>query len=414
MCTVPADHRPIPTTAKPYPPASSATSPRGVSHGFHPTTTITPRASTANTFAFLPVMERIPPEVWATIFRLACVDGGTTGCSLALVSSHIREVSAPYRLRSVSLHGPAKIQSFLTSLERTPTHLRCVRNIFISTQRRGNADAKICWEYLSQRLSGTRVKPEDIKAMAAILERKDMLSITGTSSALKFRKIFQFGVKIWEAHTAPLALHMAQAIDAILVMVAPTLNILELDINPTVSDYLQSVTDFPCLQELTSHGGYPLMRHAPHNHLIHYCPSLRRLHLRHSYKHHRISNSTIIARIGTFAPHLTHVFFSNLTSSDPWVRDVRLHDLPKAVKHTFLNYAYNNESGSERDQGPVVTQMKMNDRSEQNRVILLPDQQNGCDYGSNFFCWPVSDGQWLSRISGHVGCWLDEEESDVE
>lgn len=370
-------------------------------------------------------MDTIPYELQAIIFRLACVDGGTTGCSLALVSKYIRDVSGPYRLRSVSLHGPEEIQSFLISLGQTPEHLRRIRNLFISTQRRNNADARICWKTVEPHLKTVpRVTPGDlkkvprvptpgdIKAIGEILERRNMLLITGRSSELWFRKYFQIAVRIWEEDNAHLAAPMAQAIDAILKMVAPTLNVLEMDIKPTVSAYFKGVTDFPRLQELTSHGGYPIMRKDPKDHLIPHCPSLRRLHLHNPHKPHQISYSTVIPCIGAFAPHLTHIFFSNLTSSDQWLSDKELYDLPKTISHTYINYAYSNYTASERSAGLVEAPMEMEDTidaPEHNRVIVLPDQQNGYDYGSPFFCWPVSESQWLSRISGHAGCWPDEE-----
>ena len=344
------------------------------------------------------------------IFRLACVDSGITGRSLALVSNHIRDVSGPYRLRSISLHGPEEIQSFLTLLERTPTHLRRVRNIFISTQRRD--DWKICWEVISQRLPGPHVKPEDVEAMAAILEGRDPFSVAGISSPVDFYRNFQTAVSIWRGHTAHLALPMALAIEAILSMVAPTLNILELDISPIVYAHLKGDTDFPRLQELTSHSGYPLVRNIYHKSSTYCYPSLRRLHLRHSFKHHQVSNFTAIIHISLFAPRLTHVFFSNLHLQDPWARGIRLRDLPGTVKHTLLTYGNSPDCGPERIQGPVITPMEVNDTviaPKHNRVLLLPDQQNRPCYGSKFFCWPVSESQWLSRISGHEGCWLDEE-----
>ncbi|KZP02951.1 hypothetical protein FIBSPDRAFT_769676, partial [Athelia psychrophila] len=42
-----------------------------------------------------------PFEIWRPIFRLACVDDGTTGCSLSIACKYFREASAPYRYYSI-------------------------------------------------------------------------------------------------------------------------------------------------------------------------------------------------------------------------------------------------------------------------------------------------------------------------
>ena len=48
-------------------------------------------------------MTTLPVELLSQIFIYACTDGGHTGCSLSLVSKHIRAVSRPARFHSVSL-----------------------------------------------------------------------------------------------------------------------------------------------------------------------------------------------------------------------------------------------------------------------------------------------------------------------
>ncbi len=48
-------------------------------------------------------MTAFPVELLTQIFTYACTDGGYTGCSLSLISKHIRAVSRPARFHSVSL-----------------------------------------------------------------------------------------------------------------------------------------------------------------------------------------------------------------------------------------------------------------------------------------------------------------------
>ncbi|KAI0819662.1 hypothetical protein BC628DRAFT_1401514 [Trametes gibbosa] len=60
-------------------------------------------------------MLSLPYEVLEDIFQLACVDGGFTGCSLALTSRAIRDTARTTRFRSVSLLAhPRRVDSLLS------------------------------------------------------------------------------------------------------------------------------------------------------------------------------------------------------------------------------------------------------------------------------------------------------------
>ena len=48
-------------------------------------------------------MHNLATELLEDIFELACTDGGYTGCSLSLVSKHIRALSRLNRFHSISL-----------------------------------------------------------------------------------------------------------------------------------------------------------------------------------------------------------------------------------------------------------------------------------------------------------------------
>ncbi|RDX55390.1 hypothetical protein OH76DRAFT_1396777 [Lentinus brumalis] len=69
-------------------------------------------------------MESLPPELLHEICTLACTDGGFTGCSLSLVSKHIRDASRLARFHSVAISGTSKqLAGFLCcyNKERTVT-----------------------------------------------------------------------------------------------------------------------------------------------------------------------------------------------------------------------------------------------------------------------------------------------------
>ncbi|EMD39759.1 hypothetical protein CERSUDRAFT_112042 [Gelatoporia subvermispora B] len=63
-------------------------------------------------------MNRIPTEIHALIYSLACTDDGTTGRALSSVSRHIRFASAPFRFTSLSVSGVEQARGFLTQLKQ--------------------------------------------------------------------------------------------------------------------------------------------------------------------------------------------------------------------------------------------------------------------------------------------------------
>ncbi|KAH9926589.1 uncharacterized protein BXZ73DRAFT_102849 [Epithele typhae] len=88
-------------------------------------------------------MESLPPEVLGAIFALACTDGGFTGCSLALVSTRVRDVVRSNRFHSVQLNVATdrdRLQAFLAcfkaEMERTSQSQPRVRHLFLTSGRR--------------------------------------------------------------------------------------------------------------------------------------------------------------------------------------------------------------------------------------------------------------------------------------
>lgn len=77
-------------------------------------------------------MQHCPSEILHCIFSYACLDGGKTGASLALVSKHIQEVSEPYQLQSVAVCDLQAAQVFLRRLENTSPPGRMVRYLRFS------------------------------------------------------------------------------------------------------------------------------------------------------------------------------------------------------------------------------------------------------------------------------------------
>ena len=76
-------------------------------------------------------MHYIPDELWIMIFRLVCLDGGTTGRRLSLVSKYIHEVSKPVKFQSIILRGFNETVAFLSLLRATPQRHICIYHLFV-------------------------------------------------------------------------------------------------------------------------------------------------------------------------------------------------------------------------------------------------------------------------------------------
>ena len=90
-------------------------------------------------------MDSVAPEILHEIFKLACTDGGFTGCSLSLVSKHVRSTSRSARFHSVAVSGTARqLHNFLSSFSRERTiaeadrrYTPVVRHLFFAVAEGG-------------------------------------------------------------------------------------------------------------------------------------------------------------------------------------------------------------------------------------------------------------------------------------
>lgn len=87
-------------------------------------------------------MEHLAVELLEHIFTMACTDGGFTGCSLSLVSKHVRAASQAARFHSIALASgsPPQVAQFTACLttaraESTGTTPR-VRHLFLVSAKR--------------------------------------------------------------------------------------------------------------------------------------------------------------------------------------------------------------------------------------------------------------------------------------
>ncbi|TFK69277.1 hypothetical protein BDN72DRAFT_617885 [Pluteus cervinus] len=75
----------------------------------------------------------LPPEVWSRVFEYTCMDDGTIGRSLSLVSNLFYHASAPYKFQSIAVKpGHLKyIVKFLEVLQKATPIQRRVRYLFL-------------------------------------------------------------------------------------------------------------------------------------------------------------------------------------------------------------------------------------------------------------------------------------------
>ena len=76
-------------------------------------------------------MPVLPVEIWHLIFSLACIDDGSTGRSLSLVSTYFREISAPFKYRSIAITHWSKIIAFSQTFCRLPASQKKTIALFV-------------------------------------------------------------------------------------------------------------------------------------------------------------------------------------------------------------------------------------------------------------------------------------------
>ena len=72
-----------------------------------------------------------PVEIWHLIFSLACIDDGSTGRSLSLVSTRFRDISAPYKYQSIAITHWSQIIAFSQFFCKLPASQKKTVALFV-------------------------------------------------------------------------------------------------------------------------------------------------------------------------------------------------------------------------------------------------------------------------------------------
>ena len=73
----------------------------------------------------------LPVEIWHLIFSLACTGDGSTGRSLSLVSTHFRDISAPFKYQSIAITHWSQIIAFSQIFCKLPASQKKTLFLFV-------------------------------------------------------------------------------------------------------------------------------------------------------------------------------------------------------------------------------------------------------------------------------------------
>lgn len=361
------------------------------------------------------IVQRTPPEVYDRIFSFACTDSGFTGQSLSLVSKLFRELSERRRLQSISLYGYEKLQDFAALLSRTPPHFCRVRYLFVSSYLKDGVHSSSTGKI--KNTQGQPASQYDCKNQG-----REGVVARGTLNRRRRaeRDIYEHSLDYEEKLCRS---SMVATLGDILEVIAPSLEILEMDVNISTIFGAKKLVSLPHLTDLTCYRGYPFMEELfslPE--CFSMTPSLRLLPCR-SLRRLRIGDEPTSActfvelsrSIRTFAPSLTHLYIScawqdssmshcvgvalGLADSDPNIAGT-ICSLPLTMKKLLIarsriNYEDKNQSETFSSEFDKLRQMD-------SRIVLV-DTKRRAKVGAQYL--PASDSDWLARISGGEGCW---------
>ena len=88
-------------------------------------------SQTPNTVTNMNLEYAVPVEIWHIIFSRACIDDGSTGRSLSLVSTYFREISAPFKYQSVAVTHWSQIVAFSHIFCKLPASQKKILSLFV-------------------------------------------------------------------------------------------------------------------------------------------------------------------------------------------------------------------------------------------------------------------------------------------
>jgi hypothetical protein len=362
-------------------------------------------------------MDRTPPELCEKIYSFACTDTGYTGRSLSLVSKYIHDTSKPVKLQSIAIHGYDQMLAFAALLDKTPPHLRRVRNLLIASRGwdvESNENPYQCW--YDARFELHQFRQEDFTEEEGVKQKKALEEECDRQYAIGYRKVV---AKQKEDEVR--GRKGASAFESILLNVSFSLETLEVDLEYHSSRYQTKFVGLPRLTDLTTHGKFPLMPES-HTPTLMPCRSLRRLHIdAHSPNTH---TSYFFHSIATFAPDLTHLCISGLQQDEwlggylevalglrePGIYESQVARLPETIKIVLIKPDApplpNGRCGTARLRYKQLLSGSRALQKKDDRVVLLRARPPSIlSKDESQFMDKLDESDWLYRISGADRFW---------
>ena len=287
--------------------------------------------------ASLDSFDALPAELSQRIFSLACLDDGTTGRSLSLVSRSISHLSRPVKYQCLAIRNIRQAIRVAAILENTLPSDRRIIHLFVRTDYRQMYDYALYREdYYATNLNLEDGPRSPLGRVTSTLSR--ILRIPGHDSHRKgvnpflnpslnlhrggrshVDPILRWPIPNHAPLLAPtLEADMTRALLRILTTIAPTLQSFTLLIHQPYADLsLAALPPLPSLQEFTLMYAATLSPKIPPDSLLRSLPgpfpALKRLHL--EWNSCGCGPQDLLKLIGRLAPGLTHV---RLPSDGVW------------------------------------------------------------------------------------------------
>ncbi|KAF7290882.1 hypothetical protein HMN09_01266600 [Mycena chlorophos] len=266
----------------------------------------------------MPTLLDLPPELLDFIFSSACTDGGRTGRSLSLVSRYVRDISAPFKLQSIALLGTMQLLNFSAFLSRHPSVEARTKFLYIGHPKTIGNDLFDIAHYDKREARGQT---------GAFWNHWP-----GIHETIRELKYFGLDELAWgeepKGQVAMGVLELASsfasdAIFQILDDVAPTLEVLHINLNMNVAHALLRIRDhssiaLPRLVDLATANNFPMKfedKSQKVQCMLAPSPQLHHLHIIEApvYETRWTSEAFFCAKgIAHFAPELRTLRFSEL------------------------------------------------------------------------------------------------------
>jgi hypothetical protein len=344
----------------------------------------------------------VPTDLWEKIFSFACLDDGSTGRSLSLVSRYVCEISKPFKFRSLAIRNLRQAEALPFALTHRDPIRQPVHHLFVL------CDPEQMYPSV-QAIQRKATSPSLLRRITSMLSRVRSKQRPPRRQQSHFDKILATMFRNKQP-VSPIILEtlMAIAVSRILIAVSPTLRTLSISIASPVSFIsFEGSPALPVLEELTityGNGGFGIM---PARLLASFHPltSLRRLNLRRFY--HLSDAPEMLRQISKLAPNVKLVML-------PWIRtgwsdysNTRL-SFPVRAATIYIQLPTPSPSLSSQLHNRITISDCQRLAENDDRIIFQQADQESWEFNGREL-----EREWEARINGDDGCWTTDDIIDL-